>query len=283
MSTLLIPEPPLQVLPTLAARIGLNEALLLQQIHYWTTRKEADENGEFWVWKTVADWEREFPFWSGSTIKRTVAKLKKEGYLAVRQVGLDRVNHYRVLYDAIPHEVNLIPSEVNLTPSSDQSDPVSTHTETTNREQPTSSSSLNDVEAQTPVVIRHVFDHWSGLYSPRAAFDDKRAKRIRARLKERMSTGSTLDEAGRDLCRAVTNARRDDWLAGRAAKSPGYLNKLDTLLRDAAQVERLLALTESGPVPDDDFDPDEEHLRDLRALHGDDYVPPGSDDEPAPA
>ena len=35
MSRLLINENPLQVLPTLAVKIGLNEAMILQQMHYW--------------------------------------------------------------------------------------------------------------------------------------------------------------------------------------------------------------------------------------------------------
>ena len=35
MSNLLINESPLQVLPTLATYIGLNEAIFLQQVHYW--------------------------------------------------------------------------------------------------------------------------------------------------------------------------------------------------------------------------------------------------------
>lgn len=36
---LLINEPPLQVLPTLAKTIGLNEAIVLQQVHYWLNPK----------------------------------------------------------------------------------------------------------------------------------------------------------------------------------------------------------------------------------------------------
>ena len=40
MSNLLIHEEPLLVLPGLASRIGLNEAIFLQQIHYWLNRSE---------------------------------------------------------------------------------------------------------------------------------------------------------------------------------------------------------------------------------------------------
>ena len=35
MSKLLINEQPLQVLPSLAEAIGLNQAIALQQVHYW--------------------------------------------------------------------------------------------------------------------------------------------------------------------------------------------------------------------------------------------------------
>ena len=35
MSRLLINEPPLIVLPSLAKEIGLNEAIIVQQIQYW--------------------------------------------------------------------------------------------------------------------------------------------------------------------------------------------------------------------------------------------------------
>ncbi|MDQ1000403.1 hypothetical protein QFZ28_000803 [Neobacillus niacini] len=35
MSTLLINEAPLMIVPSLAVKIGMNEAVVLQQIHYW--------------------------------------------------------------------------------------------------------------------------------------------------------------------------------------------------------------------------------------------------------
>jgi len=37
-SSLLIAVPPLIVLPTLATLVGLNEAIFLQQLHYWLLR-----------------------------------------------------------------------------------------------------------------------------------------------------------------------------------------------------------------------------------------------------
>ncbi len=43
-SSLLIEESPLQVLPSLAKAIGLNEAIFAQQLHYWLRGKSGKEH-----------------------------------------------------------------------------------------------------------------------------------------------------------------------------------------------------------------------------------------------
>jgi len=110
MSKLLIDEPPLQVLPSLAEEIGLNEAIILQQIHYWTQKSqnhEEDQDGveRKWVWKTFAEWEEEFPFWSRRTIQRAVQSLRDEGILVVEQLRQsegDNRNWYAIDYESLP-------------------------------------------------------------------------------------------------------------------------------------------------------------------------------------
>ncbi|EFB3681128.1 replication protein RepO [Escherichia coli] len=77
MSRLLINENPLQVLPTLACTIGLNEAIVLQQIHYWLNSSQNFFENRHWVYNSVTDWQEQFPFWSESTIKRVLANLEK--------------------------------------------------------------------------------------------------------------------------------------------------------------------------------------------------------------
>lgn len=83
MSNLLIDERPLMVLPKLATAVGLNEALVLQQIHYWTKTFEAADDrkhfrqGKWWVWNSVSGWESNFPFWSRSTVRRTLRSLRE--------------------------------------------------------------------------------------------------------------------------------------------------------------------------------------------------------------
>lgn len=82
-SNLLINEPPLQVLPTLAKTIGLNEAIILQQVHYWLN-PQLNKNifeGRHWVHNTFNQWEQQFAFWSKKTIMRTIAILEDAGFL----------------------------------------------------------------------------------------------------------------------------------------------------------------------------------------------------------
>ena len=82
-SQLLINEHPLQVLPSLATAIGLNEAIVLQQVHYWLNPRFNTNffEGQHWVHNTYEKWNRQFPFWSERTVKRTVMSLEESGFL----------------------------------------------------------------------------------------------------------------------------------------------------------------------------------------------------------
>lgn len=101
-SPLLIAEPPLQALPTLAAEIGINESIVLQQVHYWSLHKiRADEDP--WVYNTQEKWVEEFPWLSLRTFQRVVDKLRDLELLLIDQPeGTNRRAHYSVNYDKLP-------------------------------------------------------------------------------------------------------------------------------------------------------------------------------------
>jgi hypothetical protein len=111
----LLPEPPLLVLPSLAIAVGLNEAIVLQQIHF-RTRGSSDD----WWRAPVGDLRAEFPFWSENTIKRALGKLRDAGLVKVRQAGTDRTNHYQVQYGSVQR---LNSSPIRAVPSA-QSEPI---------------------------------------------------------------------------------------------------------------------------------------------------------------
>lgn len=105
---LLIDEPPLQVLPSLAVAIGLNEAIVVQQLHYWLSNQKTDgfvdETGEKWIYNTYSEWKENFPFWSESTIQRIFSSLEKSGIIVSEQKDkskYDRKKYYRLAYDMI--------------------------------------------------------------------------------------------------------------------------------------------------------------------------------------
>jgi hypothetical protein len=103
-SSLLIDESPLQVIPSLAVAIGLNEAIMLQQIHYWKNLSPHERDGRRWVAMSTPELNDKFPFWSEKTIKRTVANLRERKLLLITRKSAsswDRANWYAIDYDAM--------------------------------------------------------------------------------------------------------------------------------------------------------------------------------------
>ena len=116
MSNLLINEPPLQVLPSLANKIGLNEAIVLQQVHYWLAHAKTKYDGKMWIYKTFERWrEQDFKFWSKRTIERIFKNLTDMGLLLVEKLAdnkQNRVNFYTINYE----ELNRISADLGKKP-----------------------------------------------------------------------------------------------------------------------------------------------------------------------
>lgn len=98
---LLLDEYLLLVSPSLACLIGLNESILLQQVHYWLKRSNHQHNGRPWVYNTYEAWHEQFPFWSISTIRRSIGSLEKCGLLVTgnfNHAGFDNTKWYTINY-----------------------------------------------------------------------------------------------------------------------------------------------------------------------------------------
>ena len=114
MSKLLINENPLQVLPSLAESIGLNEAIVLQQVHYWLENNKINKknfhDGYVWTYNTYEEWAEQFKFWSLSTLKRVFKSLEKQELLLIgnyNKMKVDRTKWYTINY----HKLDQIESE----------------------------------------------------------------------------------------------------------------------------------------------------------------------------
>ncbi|MBV5158292.1 DnaD domain protein [Staphylococcus epidermidis] len=104
MNKLLIDDYPILVLPKLANEIGLNEAIILQQMHYWLNNSNHKHDGKRWIYNSYPKWIEQFPFWSESTIKRTITSLEKQKLIFVgnyNKAGFDRTKWYSINYDTL--------------------------------------------------------------------------------------------------------------------------------------------------------------------------------------
>jgi DnaA-like protein len=128
--TLLINEPPLQVLPTLAIKIGLNEAIILQQVHYWLNPRFNKNffKGRYWVRNTYDQWQQQFPFWGEKTIRRAIGNLENAAILVsfiTRE--FKKVKYYTIDYARVEtlQKQNLLNLSENLDSNpSGQNDPI---------------------------------------------------------------------------------------------------------------------------------------------------------------
>ena len=93
----------------LAKGLGVNETIVLQQIHGWLVSNEKRglnyKNGRYWTFNSLKKWhENHFSFWSESTLKRVFTSLENKGILIVGNFNrskLDRTKWYSIDYDRV--------------------------------------------------------------------------------------------------------------------------------------------------------------------------------------
>ena len=88
--TYLFNENPVVIDRELATVIGLNEAIILQQMQYWIKKSTHEIDDKTWIYNSVSQWKEQFPFWSESTINRTIRNLEEKGLLFIGNYNRDR-------------------------------------------------------------------------------------------------------------------------------------------------------------------------------------------------
>ena len=103
----LIDEAPLLVLPSLAASIGLENAVVLQQLHWLLEnhRDTAEIEGQRWIRRSTAEWEAQFRWASGKVLRRIFAELRERGLVLAsgehNASPTDRTLWYAIDYGAV--------------------------------------------------------------------------------------------------------------------------------------------------------------------------------------
>lgn len=101
---LLLDEHPLLVLPNLAKAVGLNESIVIQQVHYWLQKSKHFHDGCFWIYNSYEKWQEQFPFWSERTLRTIISNLEKSGLLIssnYNRLSIDRTKWYTIAYDLL--------------------------------------------------------------------------------------------------------------------------------------------------------------------------------------
>lgn len=110
-SSLLIDEPPMLMLPSLAKVLkSADKAIIVQQIHYWLQikRKAKDtrsfKEGRWWVYNSFREWHKQFIWISERTIQRHFKDLVDQGIIIVgnfNNQNYDRTNWYTISYERL--------------------------------------------------------------------------------------------------------------------------------------------------------------------------------------
>ncbi|HEB2247167.1 TPA: DnaD domain protein, partial [Staphylococcus aureus] len=110
-----------------------NEAIVLQQIHYWLNNSKHKYDGKTWIFNSYPEWQKQFPFWSLITIKRTIYSLEKQNLLLIgnyNKAKFDKTKWYSINYQTI--EGMIRPSYQNDTTSVSKRDDGVYQNDTTN-------------------------------------------------------------------------------------------------------------------------------------------------------
>ena len=106
----LFDERPLVLLPSLAKAVGVDQAIVLQQLHYYLVNPKCghEHDGHRWIFNTYEDWQaQDFPFWPAYRVGQNFRRLEQRRLLISCQpesyadgVG-NRRKYYRINYEQL--------------------------------------------------------------------------------------------------------------------------------------------------------------------------------------
>lgn len=102
MSGLLLNESPVLIQPSLVRRLGIAEAAIVQQLHYWAQRSTNVHEAHVWVYKTYTEWADEIGL-SAKAVRGALGKLRDAGVVIAIQSPVNA--HDRTLWWRIDHDV----------------------------------------------------------------------------------------------------------------------------------------------------------------------------------
>lgn len=232
---LLIQEPPLQVLPSLAKAIGLNEAIVLQQIHYWLQKSSNIEVGHKWIYNTYNAWQKQFPFWSIPTIRRTITSLEKQGVIVTgnfNKAGFDNTKWYRIDYQKLESmsrrcDQNDQTMRSIWTDGADQND----QTNTKRLPETTTETTTEDILSGKPdhIPYQEIMSYFNQQAGTSYRASSKATQRI---ISARTNEGFTVDDFKKVIDIKVANWKDDPKMSKYLRPQTLFSNKFEGYLNE---------------------------------------------------
>ena len=214
MSKLLIDDYPIQILPKLATEIGLNEAIVLQQIHYWLNQSSHNRDGKKWIYNTYDDWNKQFPFWSVMTIRRVINSLEKQKLILIanyNKAGFDKTRWYSIDYSVVEsvnrrcvqNEQTMCSKRTNGSVQSEQTNTID-YTENT-----TENISMSDKSDAAPYKI--IIEHLNKKVNKKFSYKSVSNRKL---IKARFNEGYKLEDFIK-----VIDIKTNEWINDEKMKS----------------------------------------------------------------
>ena len=213
-SKLLIDDYPIQVLPKLAIEIGLNEAIILQQIHYWLNQSNHNHDGKKWIYNTYDDWNKQFPFWSVMTIRRTITSLEKQNLILIanyNKAGFDKTRWYSINYPVV-ESVNRRCVQNEQTICSKRTDGSVQNEQTNTRdytENTTENISMSDKSDAAP--YKTIIEYLNNKVNKRFSYKSESNRKL---IKARFNEGYKLEDFIK-----VIDIKTNEWINDKKMKS----------------------------------------------------------------
>lgn len=212
MNNLLIDDYPILVLPKLATEIGLNEAIVLQQTHYWLKKSNHNYDGRRWIYNSYKEWEQHFPFWSNATIRRIISSLEKQELLFVgkyNKAGFDNTKWYSIDYLKL-EGVSKRLDQNEQTTCSKRADGVAQNEQTNTRDytEITTETTNNNILSGNPTVSRIPYKEIVDYLNEKTGKNFKhKTVKTRKFIEARWNQDFRLDDF-----KKVIDVKSDEWL-----------------------------------------------------------------------
>lgn len=249
MSDLLINEPPLQVLPSLACAVGLNEALILQQFHYWLQRSNNVKDGHKWIYNSYQEWRKQFPFWkSKNTLISAIKHLEDMGILIsgnYNKAKFDKTKWYRIDYE----KLQLLEKSQLFTKNWYTSNQELVNADTKNWETNTNrlpeNTTKDILSSSHSTAVSEIVDY---LNSKIGTHYHSTSRKTQSLIKARMNEGFTLDDFKKVIDNKVDEWSKDERMSKYLRPETLFGTKFESYLNQQNRVRK------TEPVNDFNFD-----------------------------